>query len=283
MENQPTATTDRKISEGVAYFEEILKVMPASRTALEYLCVAYEQLGETEKGRHALVSLVAVLLNEGDIESAELLIGRLNDFPDADAQAAILRIRSARAAAALKAEPVKSDEPDEDEERSSGDRKSAIGAESHLVHTLRINKIIDDQLAETLLQRLNEFADAPGTLLISALVLLDKENLTLAETAAAFVADSAGVAPIPVEIYDCSPLRDLLPPTLVRVRGVLPFAKMGNMLLVATLNPLDAALCAEVEAAAKMPCTFYLAHPRAVEEIIDRLFVDEPVTAESKQ
>ena len=40
---------DARLKEGVAYFEEMLRVMPDDRTTLEFLSVAYPQLGETEK------------------------------------------------------------------------------------------------------------------------------------------------------------------------------------------------------------------------------------------
>ena len=37
---------DARLKEGVAYFEEMLRVMPDDRTTLEFLSVAYPQLGE---------------------------------------------------------------------------------------------------------------------------------------------------------------------------------------------------------------------------------------------
>ena len=53
---------DPKLEEGIAYFEKMLKVMPEDRTTLEFLCVAYEQTGEEEKRRKALVSLAGLLV-----------------------------------------------------------------------------------------------------------------------------------------------------------------------------------------------------------------------------
>ncbi len=44
-----------KLLEGIAYFEKMLKVMPGDRTTLEFLSVAYEQLGDVEKQRTALI------------------------------------------------------------------------------------------------------------------------------------------------------------------------------------------------------------------------------------
>jgi hypothetical protein len=68
------------------------------------------------------------------------------------------------------------------------------------------------------------------------------------------------------------------------VRGVLPFAKLGDTLLIATLTPLDAALKHQVEASVGCPCKFYTAHPRTMEELLDRLFAEvSPETEEEKK
>ena len=63
----------------------------------------------------------------------------------------------------------------------------------------------------------------------------------------------------------------------MRVRGVLPFAKIGNTLLIATLNPFDDALKQQIESAAGAPCRFFLAHPRTMETTLDRLFAEEAI------
>ena len=59
-----TPKFDARLKEGVAYFEEMLKVMPDDRTTLEFLAVVYPQLGEAEKAERALAAL-AVLQAEG--------------------------------------------------------------------------------------------------------------------------------------------------------------------------------------------------------------------------
>ena len=46
-----TPKFDARLKDGVAYFEEMLKVMPDDRTTLEFLAVVYPQLGEAEKAK----------------------------------------------------------------------------------------------------------------------------------------------------------------------------------------------------------------------------------------
>ena len=95
---------------------------------------------------------------------------------------------------------------------------------------------------------------------------------------AASLADETGTPPIPLEAYQIdNDLAQTLPDSIVRVRGVLPFAKLGNVLLVATLNPFDEALRQQVESAAGAPCRFFLANPRTMETTLDRIFSDEAI------
>ena len=92
-----------KLLEGIAYFEKMLKVMPGDRTTLEFLSVAYEQLGDLEKQRTSLIQLAEALLREKDYDAAEAIGERLGEFTEADAQDMARRIKSARNPIQLKA------------------------------------------------------------------------------------------------------------------------------------------------------------------------------------
>ncbi|MBQ6009055.1 MAG: hypothetical protein IJL17_10960, partial [Kiritimatiellae bacterium] len=92
-----------KLLEGIAYFEKMLKVMPGDRTTLEFLSVAYEQLGDLEKQRTALIQLAEALLREKDYDAAEAIGGRLGGFAETDAQDMVRRIKSVRTPVQLKA------------------------------------------------------------------------------------------------------------------------------------------------------------------------------------
>ena len=92
-----TPKFDARLKEGVAYFEEMLKVMPDDRTTLEFLAVVYPQLGEAEKAEHALAALARVLLKEGDLEGAAALLPRLEACTRPEAKAMALKVRAASA------------------------------------------------------------------------------------------------------------------------------------------------------------------------------------------
>ena len=276
-----TPKFDPKLEEGIAYFEKMLQLTPDDRVTLQFLCVAYGQIGELEKQRRALVSYAGVLLKEKDFEEAEKLVEQLEKYTEPDARAAILRIRAAQ-------RPQEAAEPPKEDAATpaTGNKTTtavyiAIKAEKKLARHLAESKIIDEAAADAIQDRLTALADVPGCFLVSTLSEIEKESTATAEAASAFLADEVGAPPIPLEAFPAvKELSQTLPDSIVRVRGVLPFAKLGNTLLVATLNPFDDALKKQVESAAGAPCRFYIANPRTMETTLDRLFseatLDEP-------
>ncbi len=289
---EETPKFDPKLEEGIAYFEKMLQVMPEDRTTLEFLCVAYGQINEPQKQRKALISLADVLLKEKDLESADRIAERLALYREADAQATVLRIRAAHGLGMglgpATAEPHPHDEAAHEVSAGGNPQTAAvhlaIKAEKELVQTLVARKVLDESGADDVLNRLAELASAPGCFLVSSLAILEKENTGAAEMAVSVLADEAGTPPIPLETFTIQDeLVQMLPESIVRVRGVLPFAKLGNDLLVATLNPLDGALKHQVEGSVGCPCHFYLAHPRTMEELLDKLFAEIPAEPEAEE
>ena len=255
----------------------MLQLTPDDRVTLQFLCVAYGQIGQLDKQRRALVSYAGVLLKEKDFEEADKLVEKLENYTEPDARAAILRIRAAHRpepeADAKKAAP-----PSTPGSKTTTAVYMAIKAEKKLARHLAERKVIGEADADALQDRLTALADVPGCFLVSTLSEIEKENTATAEAAAASLADETGTPPIPLEAYTIDDeLAQTLPDSIVRVRGVLPFAKIGNTLLIATLNPFDDALKQQIESAAGAPCRFFLAHPRTMETTLDRLFAEEAI------
>lgn len=282
---EETPKFDPKLEEGIAYFEKMLQLTPDDRVTLQFLCVAYGQIGQLDKQRRALVSYAGVLLKEKDFAEAEKLVEQLENYTEPDARAAILRIRAAHRPQQAAPEPPKEDAASP----SSGNKTTtavyiAIKAEKKLARHLAEHKVIDEAAADAIQDRLTALADVPGCFLVSTLSEIEKENSATAEAVAAFLADETGAPPIPLEAFPAAgELSQNLPDSIVRVRGVLPFAQLGNTLLVATLNPFDDALKKQVESAAGAPCRFYIANPRTMETMLDKIFseaiLDQPDNA----
>jgi len=261
---------EKELKEGIAYFEQVLDVLPGERTALEFLCVAYLQLGDGVKFLKHAVALSEVILREKDASGAADLIEKLKDNENPQAKEAVLKLQ-----VLMGPKPVLQFEKPE-LRRTSATPSVAAKAEIALLERLVADGVLSKGLVQSAFDQLENLPTAQGDFLISALYILEKENLTGAADAVAAVADAALAPPVPLESFELVPA-DVrrLPEKLVKVRGTVPFAKLGNEWAVAVLNPLDEVLREEIETALGAKCHFFVAPPATVEKVLERIFADE--------
>jgi len=269
--NGAPAKFDSRLAEGVAYFEQMLEIMPEDRTTLEFLVVAYDMLGEHEKEQKALVSLAKLLLKENDLEALKGLIPRLRDSDYAPAKALHLKVSTLTA-------PAPDLTPERPKELTEGEKtalaaQEAVSSERNLLTLLKDAGIITESDFETFAMHLMLPSVEGRIFLISALQILKNENPSVYEKSVEYLADHFGTPPIPLSAFEPSAQYFKgYPERIMRLRGVVPFAKTGNIMLIATLNPADATLRAELESAG--PCRLYLANPADVEAALDKVFGD---------
>ena len=264
---EPAPKFDARLEEGVRYFEQMLELMPDDRITLEFLVVAYDQLNEHDKSEKAVVMLANLLLKQGDFAAAEGLLPRLEAIESDEAKILALKVRRLAAPGPeLVPEVPKELTP---AELAAEESRSATESEIALVELLRSNGVIpDDDDAKRICDQL---AATPAGFLISALAILEKENSELCEKCIAFLADRFSAPPVPVAAFERKPeIIELFPAELLQVRGVVPFAKIGDVILAAVLNPADEKLCARLSERAK--CRFFMALPSAVEAWLDAAF-----------
>ena len=260
---------DARLAEGVAYFEQMLEIMPEDRTTLEFLVVAYEQLNQHEKAQKSLVSLTRLLIKENDIAALSGLLPRLQESDYAPAKALALKVSTLTAPAP----DLTPESPKEltEEEKTVLAVQAAIQSEKALGALLKDAELMDENELTQLCEQLDATPSDGRMFLISALQILEKENQPLCEKAMEFLADKFGTPPIPLAAFETiGPLVKSYPQDLVRQRGIVPFAKLGALTLVATLNPADERLRAAVEAIG--PCRFFVTEPSAVETVIERTY-----------
>ena len=273
------AEPDAKMTEAIAFFEQMLQTMPDDRTSLEFLSVAYEQTGQTDKYLECLIRLADCLLNEKDYDNAQSIAMRLSAFADyAQARAAVVRVTDGVQKQILKEtlEPAKGGSVSKE---SSG--ASAVGtyqdagleihalshaasaAEMELVWYWKERNLLPKEVCMDILHTLAENQVTDHPILVSALALLDEQHPELTERLMEEMQRASEVTPIPLELFDVqAAAAEVLSPVFVHVRGVLPFALLGGEVLVAVLNPLNKALQEEAAARAGKPCHFFFAHPR---------------------
>ena len=259
---------DEKLKEGVEYFERMLKAMPDDRTTLEFLAVAYAQLGEKQNAAETLVALARVLLAEGDVDSAAALLPRLEECEYPVAKMMAMRIKAMTSEAVeLVPETVKDDE---------SAPQAGIFATACEREALLAEKLEEPEVAA----HLRALPDNGRQMLVSALSVLEKEHPEVCDRALGRLAEEYGEMPVPVDAFE--PQKKMvakLGAELMKIRGVIPFAVLGKFALVATLSPHDRELKSAIAAALGQETRFYLAEPRLVEAALAKIFPPEEPNA----
>jgi hypothetical protein len=283
---------NRKMSEAIEFFETMLDSMPGDRTSLEFLVVAYEQTGQSDKRRKCLIELADTLINEKAFDDADS-IGRqlMNNFSsDRDAMLAAKRVNEV-VAANQKKSSVKSAYAADTGSASlaiEGDgsfnvpepgievhahSRAALSAEMDLVWMLKDKEILPREICEELIRALSEFPVNERPQLISALSFLDDQHPEWTDIVMCELQKMSNMPAVPLELFDTE---NILPsgistPYMI-IRGIVPFAALDNEFLIAILNPLDATLQKDICSRLGTTCHFFLSHPRVSLNVLSKRF-----------
>ena len=261
-----------KLKEGIAYFEQILQLMPDDRSTLEFLCIAYERAGEREKYQRTLVSLARTLVNERDFENARTLLEKVENRDTPEIKAIELKIGAMLAPVEKAAKPGSAADVGLPVLRSA-ERATAIRAERMLLTWLESVGVLEKAFADRIGEQLQSLSGIADDFLVSTLALIEAADPAVAEAAAVRVADESRIPPIALESFDqYLTLAQELPETLVKTRGTVPFGKVADETLVALANPLDTELKQAVSAHFGGKCHFFFAPPLSLGIVLAKLF-----------
>lgn len=287
---------DPKLLEAIDFFEKMLETMPGDRTGLEFLSVAYEQIGARDKQIRTLIALCDTLLKEGDAESASAIAAKLKSFTDIPAatRAAIVVERILAKKESMSSisagDMLLSDDlfiVEQEQPRKSRHARpqgaaagsvqawisEAARAEVDIVWKWKEEGLIPQQVYSELL---HAFVDLPATdypLLISALGLLEEQHPQYSNAAFESMQRLCKLPTVPLELFDvANDALEALPIDYIKVKGVLPFAFMSDELLVGVMNGTKQKLLSEVSELTGCTCHFFLIHPRAWHSVAKSLF-----------
>lgn len=267
------AEADPKLLEGIHFFEQMLEANPGDQTSLEFLSVAYDQVGEEDKSRRCALRLVGVLLKEKELEKAANLAANLKSrFSDDETLGVVEQVKAALEAHQLHPTPAPTATPRETKAAPAVEMnvhaisRTAVTEELDLIWTWKEEGFLDEEVCMELIHDLTERPVSDVPMLISAMTLLDECHPQLIDGVMAAMAKKSGVAPIPLELFadGGASLMGKLPQLYMQIRGVIPFGRLGECTLVAFLNPLSERFQQEVSTLVGGPCYFYLVHPSAV-------------------
>lgn len=284
------AESDPKIYEAIQFFEQMLQTMPADRSTLEFLALAYEQTNQQDRRRDILIRLADTLLAEEDFENATIIAAHLKSFTDYPPaclaaervetvvsahripQAAVSESAAAPQEAATLANVIAQPVARTFDDDVHALTHTASSAEMDLVWSWIDNELIPKDICMDVLHVLTDRPTTNEPMLVSALAIVDELHPEFTDTIMEAMQRIAEAPVIPLDLFDITPdMLTLLPRLFMKIRGTLPFATMANDVLVATLNPLSAELKQEIEARCARSCHLYLIHPKTWHDLQEKL------------
>lgn len=280
------AQLDSKMTEAIAFFEDMLQTMPKDRTALEFLAVAYEQTKQHDKRRDLLVRLVDVLLMENDYKNAKAIAERLKKFPSH--MPSMLAVE--RVAAMMELEDDNESPSQTGMSSSQGSvftpkkptkewpievhsiSHTAASAEMDLVWYWHDHEVLPKELCMDIMNALTERPVTDTPLLISALAILDEQHPEYTDPTMEKLQLASNMPAVPLELFEPTQAAlQTLPRVFCHIKGVLPFTIMGNELLVALLNPINKELKLEIQDRSGRVCHFFLTHPKSWQLVFEKI------------
>ncbi len=246
------------VQETIATFESMLEVFPEDISALESLLVAYQQVGDDEKLCEKAHKLIQLFGTSGDwnriFDLADMILERQPD--------------DAAALAALEEAKTRTGRVREERSRFATDEAAAeltfdLHGELDLAWFLLQHNVITQDQYESAVDRLTESSTSikSGTPLAFLEELGEIDRVDMIRVVS-FLAAEAGMPFVELSRCECQDeAACLIPLTLSRRLGILPFDRLGGEIMVAVLNPLGKALQQRIGKFLKANVHFFFTSP----------------------
>lgn len=242
----------------VETLEQILEVMPEDYVTLHTLYETFVKLQQPEKAFEYLARLADFVTHSQSEEGVRFVLQQyeaIGDLgPEIGARKAQLRVLQAE----LAGETVDRIPQDTAEIPAA----QSMEAEMTLAWDLFQEEQLTQEEYSNVLHDLTEMSSRSVALPITVLHVLHDRQFSRFARLMTYLCKKSGVPIILLSSYEENEeLNDALPLDFLTQRGVLPFASIGDDLLVAVLNPCDKTLVREAEQAVKKRCHPYLVSP----------------------
>ena len=252
--------TREELEHGVEALEQILEIMPEDYSTLYTLYESFIKLEQPEKAFKHLARLADFSLRSKNKEGVSFVLQQYESLGDLgeEVEARKAQLRDMKAELAGEA----SDTSQQDVEGVSAAVPQTLGAEMALAWDLYQEEQISQEEYSNVLHDLTEMSSQSVGVPVTVLHVLHDRQFSRFERLMTHLCIKSGVPIIALSSYEESEeFIEVLPIDFLTQRGVLPFAAIGDDLLVAVLNPFDKALLREAEQAAEKRCHPYLVSP----------------------
>lgn len=252
----------------IDHYESILKDNPQDLAALEFLADAHEQDGDLAKSLNLWTQFTESALQASDNNALQTASTRLEPYTHEPSVVTLISEIQAKLDTSRTAANGDSSKGGAWQRTTEEIRLAGTFEEMNLAWLLHERGLLDIGEYEELTSTLTE----SGTQLefpVSALHCLHRLHPDRSDSAVLLLSDASKLTPIRLDVFEPNPqMLEALPGSLARSRGVFVFGRVGDVMMVALLNPLDAALREEIEVSTGLKCQFFIAHPSSIDAML---------------
>ncbi len=251
-----------ELQQTAAMLEQILEVMPDDFFTLRSL---YETLLKLEEPEQALECLKRLDDGTRAAQNPEMIAFVIHQYESIVDEMPELRKRIERLQELQTATDLtRSETP----AKPSAQRKSDIDSEMALAWELFQDEQLSQEEYSNVLRDLTEMSSrANVSVPVTVLHVLHDRNFSRFERLMAHLCQKSGMPIITLSRFDeREELREILPLDFISRHGALPFAQVGDDLLLAVLNPQDKELIRQAGELAHRRCHTYLVSPQEYDQ-----------------
>ncbi len=261
---------DQNLADSIAMLEQILEVMPHDEEALKAVYGAYQKAGQDVKAFEYLTRIIDVYTSGGNKGLLPFIREELKKFEEkypTEAAAQFVRLHTVF-------NPKGTAARTKQESTAAEGRKKEADISEELALAWRLYE--DDQLSQedysSVLHDLTEVSSKEVDVPVSVLHVLNDRGYVQINRVMNYLSSRSGVPCVSLSNFDISEEVVTALPFEVAVHdGALPFALVGNDLLVAVLNPFNHVLLDDIESESGHRCHSYLVLPEDYDSALGKL------------
>jgi tetratricopeptide (TPR) repeat protein len=251
-----------ELQQTAAMLEQILEVMPDDFFTLRSLYETFLKLEEPEQALECLKRLDDGTRAAQNPEMITFVIHQYESIVEEmpELRKRIERLQELQTATNL----TRSETP----AKPSAQRKSDVDSEMALAWELFQDEQLSQEEYSNLLRDLTEMSSHTATgVPVTVLHILHDRNFSRFERLMTHLCQKSSVPIITLSQFEeREEFREVLPLNFISCRGALPFAQVGDDLLLAVLNPQDKELVRQAEELAHRRCHAYLVSPQEYDQ-----------------
>ncbi|MFO7820716.1 MAG: hypothetical protein R6V56_01450 [Lentisphaeria bacterium] len=270
---------DSSLDDAISAFKGILEIFPEDIEALQSVFAASIQAGRKEEAQQHGIKLAELLSAQSEWEKVLEVTGKLQNLGIEDERIETLHQTAVDAngnkeTGKPEAESTEPEEADSTKEQpETATLRRDLAGELDLAWMLLQNEVITDEQYEQAISSLSESQSSgkskASICLLQELASIDRIHM---DKVLGFLSAETNTPYIDIERFELDiSVTDNVSLEEARRYGIMPFGRMKDELMVATLNPVDQKVRQQARSYFQRNLHFFLCSPDALQSVLDDL------------